>query len=78
MLNALTIPKCICKTSLLLGIFFASTAAQAGLTITTEFIGGEPEPDKIYGGGDLEEVFAVAVEAWEVAFGSPPITRTFS
>tara|TARA_R110001592_G_scaffold363036_1_gene679394 strand:- start:9422 stop:10621 length:1200 start_codon:yes stop_codon:yes gene_type:complete len=69
MLNALTIRQWICKTSLLLGIFFASIAAQAGLTITPVFIGGT-EANDIYGGGDLEEIFAVAADAWEDVFAS--------
>lgn len=69
MLYILAIRQWIGKVSLLLGMFFASITAQAGLTITPVFIGGT-EPNNMYGGGNLKVIFAVAANAWEAVFAS--------
>jgi hypothetical protein len=47
----------------------APHAALAGLHIKPVFIGGTPPPPSaIAGGGDLQEIFQVAAEAWEGVF----------
>src|SRR5262245_59367509 len=49
---------------------FASPAG-AGLKIRPVFIGGlAPTPPVMVGGGDLEEIFKVAAEAWEAVFNT--------
>jgi hypothetical protein len=59
-------------------VLLAASPAQAGLKIRPVFRGGLPPPTdctdlpptdcKMVGGGDLEEIFKVAVEAWEAVF----------
>lgn len=67
------VSRFVCTTSILLVFLFAASAAQAGVKIQPVFIGGEPpcegSPpcDDLVGGGDLQEIFQVAAEAWEKA-----------
>ena len=50
-------------------VLLAASPAQAGLKIRPVFMGGlPPAPDMMVGGGDLEEIFKVAAEAWEEVF----------
>ncbi len=52
-------------------VLLAASPAQAGLKIRPVFTGGlPPVPDMMVGGGDLEEIFKVAAEAWEEVFKS--------
>jgi hypothetical protein len=50
-------------------VLLAASPAQAGLKIRPVFMGGLPPlPELMVGGGDLEEIFKVAAEAWEEVF----------
>lgn len=71
MLNDLRARSFVGAAVVLVGLFLASASAQAALTINREFIGGTPPPmEKLVGGGDLEEIFGVAADAWEDALAS--------
>ena len=52
-----------------LSLLLAASPALAGLKIRPVFIGGIPPADNcIAGGGDFQEIFKVAAEAWERVF----------
>jgi hypothetical protein len=50
-----------------LALLVSASPVHAGLKIRPVFIGGIP-PLEMAGGGDLEEIFEVAAEAWEDVF----------
>jgi hypothetical protein len=48
-------------------VLLAAFPAQAALKIRPVFVGGSPRSN-VVGGGDLQEIFKVAAEAWEHVF----------
>lgn len=58
------------KKSLGLVLLFLLTAspARAGLKIRPVFLPLHPQPSGVVGGGNLQEIFKVAAEAWEEVF----------
>ena len=65
-----TVPcRLACAASLVLFFLLAAAPARAGLKIRPVFIGGEPpSTEDMVGGGNLQEIFQVAAEAWEEVF----------
>jgi hypothetical protein len=62
---------CRLACALILGLSFllAASSARAGLKIRPVFRGGDPPADEcLAGGGNLQEIFKVAAEAWERVF----------
>jgi hypothetical protein len=58
-----------CIVSVGLVVLLAASPASAGLKIRPVFTGGPPPaPEKIAGGGNIEEIFKVAAESWEQVF----------
>ena len=49
-------------------VLLAAFPAQAGLKIRPVFVRDLKPPSNMVGGGDLEEIFKVAAEAWEEVF----------
>lgn len=56
-----------CAASLGLVVLLAAFPTHAGLRIRPMFDGGEPPADMV-GGGNLQEIFQAAAEAWEAVF----------
>jgi hypothetical protein len=66
-LSVTTSSRLVRAMSLAIALLVSASPAHAGLKIRPVFVGGTPPLD-MAGGGDLEEIFKVAAEAWEEVF----------
>jgi len=58
-----------CVVSVGLVVLLVASPASAGLKIRPVFTGGPPPgKGKLFGGGNIEEIFKVAAESWEQVF----------